>query len=166
MPGPTSKASRELAHVRSQLKTGKTRNGRPLEPEEIAALEGKRDRIISEMRAARQKKLIAKITEHTTFEADRVIGEVREVPQAVQQRIAEELDRRLGPAPVGAMGEALAERARTNKRIRELRKLERLGQQQPVSRRIPNARAGLRTPHRSRWRRDRMTINTRPRQRL
>ena len=38
------------------------------------------------------------------------------------QAISEELDKRLGPAPVGAMEEAMAERARVNKRIRELRK--------------------------------------------
>ena len=39
-----------------------------------------------------------------------------------QQCTAEELDKRLGPAPVGTMEEALADRARANKRIRELRK--------------------------------------------
>ena len=39
-----------------------------------------------------------------------------------QQCIAEELDKRIGPAPVGTMEEALADRARANKRIRELRK--------------------------------------------
>ena len=41
---------------------------------------------------------------------------------SVQQHIAEELDKRLGPAPVGASEEALAERDRANKTIRELRK--------------------------------------------
>ena len=41
--GPTSKASRALADVRLQLKAGKTRKGRPLEQEEITALEQKRD---------------------------------------------------------------------------------------------------------------------------
>ena len=58
MPGPTSKASRDLAQVRFQLKTGKTRKGRPLEPEEITALEEKRDRMVAEMRAERQKKAV------------------------------------------------------------------------------------------------------------
>ena len=96
MPGPTSKASLDLAQVRFQIKSGKTRKGRTLEPEEIAALEEKRDRMVAEMRAERQKKFIGRITDHTTSEADRVI---REVPQAVQQCIAEELDKRLGPAP-------------------------------------------------------------------
>ncbi len=122
MPGPTSKASRELAGLRLQLKKGKTRKGRPLAREEITALEQRRDRVVAEMRAEKQKKFIASITNHTTSEADRVI---REVPQAVQKCIAEELDKRLGPAAASAMEEALAERARANKRIRELRKEEK-----------------------------------------
>ena len=143
MPGPTSKASRDLAQVRFQLKTGKTRKGRPLEPEEIAALEEKRDRMISEMRAERQQKFIGRITEHTTSEADRVI---REVPQAVQQCMAEELDKRFGPAPVGALDEALAERARANKRVRGLRKQQKRtrqccpGASQQILKRRPRAR--------------------------
>ena len=119
MPGPTSKASLDLAQVRFQIKSGKTRKGRTLEPEEIAALEEKRDRMVAEMRAERQKKFIGRITDNTTSEASRVI---REVPYAVQQCIAEEFDKRLGRAPSGPMEEALAERARANKRIRELRK--------------------------------------------
>ena len=122
MPGPTSKASLDLAQVRFQIKSGKTRKGRTLEPEEITALEEKRDRMDAEMRAERQKKFIGRITDHTTSEADRVI---REVPQAVQQCIAEELDKRFGPAPVGALDEALAERARANKRVRGLRKQQK-----------------------------------------
>ena len=55
MPGPTSKASRALADVRLQLKAGTTRKGSPLELEEISALEEKRDRMVAEMRAKRQK---------------------------------------------------------------------------------------------------------------
>ena len=56
MPGPTSKTSSDLAQVRFQLKSGKTRKGRPLEPEEVSALEEKRGRMVAEMRAKRQKK--------------------------------------------------------------------------------------------------------------
>ena len=80
MPGPTSKASRALADVRLQLKTGKTRKGPLLYSEAITALEQKRDRIIAEMRAERQKKFIERLNHHTTSEADRVN---QEVPQAV-----------------------------------------------------------------------------------
>ena len=119
MPGPTSKAFSDLAVVRFQITSGKTRKGRTLKPEEIAALEEKRDRIVAEMVAERQQKFIGRITNHATLEADRVI---REVHQAVQQCMAEELDKRLGPAPASAMEEALADRARANNRIRELRK--------------------------------------------
>ena len=122
MPGPTSKASLDLAQVHFQIKSGKTRKGRTLEQEEITALEEKRDRMVAEMRAERQKKFIGRIADHTTSEADRVI---REVPQAVQQCIAEELDKRFGPAPVGTLDEALAERARANKRVRGLRKQQK-----------------------------------------
>ena len=148
MPGPTSKASRDLAQVRFQFKSGKTRKGRPLEPEEITALEEKRDRMVAEMRAERQKKFICRITDHTTSEADCVI---REVPQVVQQCIAEELDKRLGPAPATELEEALVARDRNNKRIRELRKEEKKAariaacpptepaQEQPETRSVPRA---------------------------
>ena len=122
MPGPTNKASRALADVRLQLRTGKTKKGRALEPEEITALEQKRDLLVSAIRVERQNKAVARITSHTTQESDRVI---REVPQAVRGVISEEPYRRLGPAPQGAMEEALAERARANKRIRELRQEEK-----------------------------------------
>ena len=128
MPGPTSKASLALAQVRFQIKSGKTRKGRTLEPEEITALEEKRDRMVAEMRAERQKGFIGRITDHTTSEADRVI---REVPQALQQCFAMELDKRLGPAPADEMEEALADRARANKRIRELRKEGKTNSVQP-----------------------------------
>lgn len=77
--------------------------------------------------AARQKlhvtreadRVIGAVGQHTTSEADRVI---REVPQALQHCFAMELDKRLGPAPADEMEEVLVDRARANKRIRELRK--------------------------------------------
>ena len=122
MPGPTSKTSSDLAQVRFQLKSGKTRKGRPLEPEEVSAMEEKRDRMVAQMRAGRQKRFLGRIADNTTSEADRVI---REVPQAVQQCITDELDKRLGPALASAMEEALAQRRWANKRIRELRKQEK-----------------------------------------
>ena len=59
MRGLTSKASLDLAQVRFQMKSGKTRKGRTLEPEEITALEEKRDRMDAEMRAERQTRLSA-----------------------------------------------------------------------------------------------------------
>ena len=85
-------------------------------------MEQKRDRIISEMRAERQQKLIGRINHHTTSEADRVI---REVPQGVQKIITEELDKRFGPAPQNEKEEALVQRAAANKILLELRKQEK-----------------------------------------
>ena len=95
-----------------------------MEPEEIAALEQKRHRIVAEMQAARKERLSARIAAHTSSEATRVIDEVKDQSNNVMQHVAQELDKRLGPAPVGAMEEALAERVRANKRIRELRKMQ------------------------------------------
>ena len=84
-------------------------------------MEQKRDRIVAEIQAERKKRCLARITEHTTSEADRVIGEV---PHVVQKCIAEELDKRLGPGPQGTIQEALEERARAKQedlRAAELR---------------------------------------------
>ena len=85
-------------------------------------MEQKRDRIIVEMRAERQKKFIERLNHHTTSEADRVI---QEVPKAVRKIITAELGTRSGPAPQGAKEEALVQRAAANKILRELRKRER-----------------------------------------
>ena len=58
MPGPISKQSRDLANVRLQLKSGKTRgsNPRPLSPEEVCALEARRDQLHSEMAGRRRRR--------------------------------------------------------------------------------------------------------------
>ena len=60
MPGPISKQSRDLANVRLQLKSGKTRgsNPRPLSPEEVCALEARRDQLHSEMAGRRCRRLL------------------------------------------------------------------------------------------------------------
>jgi hypothetical protein len=85
-------------------------------------LEQKRDRIIAEMRAEREKKFIGRRNDHTTSEADRVI---QEVPQDVRKIITAELDKRFGPALQGGKEEALVQRAAANKIFRELRKQEK-----------------------------------------
>ena len=141
MPQRTSKASRDLEYARLQLKRGTTTSGRPLEPEEIAVLEQKRDRIVAETQAARKGRLIARITEHTTLEADRVIDQVNDQSNRVMEHVTQELDKRLGPAPVGDLEEALAARDRANKRIRELRKVEKdnTAQTQPAKKRRTNS---------------------------
>ena len=119
MPGPTSLLSRRLADVRVQLKTTRTRKGRDLEPAEITALEQQRDQLIAKMRQNRQEKFLARIQGQMSEQADRVI---EEVPRAVRAFLVEELDKRVGPPPANELEEALAARARNNKRIRDLRK--------------------------------------------
>ena len=86
MPGPTSKTSRALADVRLQLKAGKTRKGRPLGDAEREALERKRDRLVAEMRAAREARLLNSINGHTTKEANRVVSEVGDSFEAALDR--------------------------------------------------------------------------------
>ena len=68
MPRPTSKLSRSLANVRVQLKTGKTRSANPrdLSPEEVRALEARRDQLQVEMLEARRKRFVARLNAHTT----------------------------------------------------------------------------------------------------
>ena len=99
---------------------------RPLSEREVAVIrawhskaEEQQRKDLGDALAAAQSNIMV----HTTTQADRVIQEVRrEVPQAVQGIIAEELDKRIGPPPQGTMEEALADRKRLNQRIRQLRK--------------------------------------------
>ena len=98
---------------------------RPLSEREVAVIrawhskaEEQQRKDLGDALAAAQSNIMV----HTTTQADRVIQEVRrEVPQAVQGIIAEELDKRIGPPPQGTMEEALADRRRLNQRIRRLR---------------------------------------------
>ena len=78
--GCHTKASRDLMNVVVQLKSQTTRakNPRPLTAEETQALEKKRDDLLAQMKEAAKERGIARITRHTTVEADRVV-------QAVQQ---------------------------------------------------------------------------------
>ena len=66
--GPHSKASRALADIRLQLKTGKTRSANPrdLSPEEVRALEARRDQLQAEMLEARRQRFVARLNAHTT----------------------------------------------------------------------------------------------------
>ena len=99
---------------------------RPLSEREVAVIrawhskaEEQQRKDLGDALAAAQSNIMV----HTTTQADRVIQEVRrEVPQAVQGIIAEELDKRIGPPPQGTMEEALADRKHLNQRIQQLRK--------------------------------------------
>ena len=67
-----SKLSKDLGNVVAQLKSKKTRgaNPRDLEPEEIAALEQKRDALKAQMNQIAKERRIARINGHTTIEAN------------------------------------------------------------------------------------------------
>ena len=125
---PTSQLSRALAELRAQLKTGKTRKGRPLEPEEIAPLEQKRDQLVAQMRDQRQERFIARIQGQVSEQAERTIGGIT---KAAHQCIVEELDKRVGPPPARDLDEALAERRRINRRVKELRTEEKKARRPP-----------------------------------
>ena len=66
MPGPISKQSRDLANVRLQLKSGKTRgsNPRPLSSEEVRALEARRDQLQTEMADRRRQRIANRVNAH------------------------------------------------------------------------------------------------------
>ncbi len=72
MPRPISKHSRDLANVRLQLKSGKTRgsNPRPLSPEEVQALDARRTKLQAEMAEGRRQRLVGRVNAHTTQEAE------------------------------------------------------------------------------------------------
>ena len=82
-----SKASKDLGNVIAQLKSGKTRGSSPrdLYPEEIAALEQKRDALQAMMKQGAKERAVQRINGHTTAQADRVIG-------AVSARVAASAD--------------------------------------------------------------------------
>ena len=83
--GQTSKLSRDLANVRLQLRSGKTRsqNPRDLTQEEIDALTQKRDALLAEMAARSKERVVNRINGHVTSEADRVIASQQQMNSSV-----------------------------------------------------------------------------------
>ena len=73
MPGRASIQSRTLAHVRLQLRTGKTRgsNPRPLSSEEVRALEARRDQLQTEMANRQRQRIVSRVNTHLSQEAER-----------------------------------------------------------------------------------------------
>ena len=71
--GPVTPQQRQLANIRLELRSGKTRgvNPRVLTPEEVRARELRRDDLISRM--------VGRVNAHTTAEADRVIAGTKAV---------------------------------------------------------------------------------------
>ena len=70
-----SKESKDLGNVIAQLKSGKTRGSSPRDlcPEEIAALEQKRDALQAVMKQKAKERAVQRINGHTNAQADRVI---------------------------------------------------------------------------------------------
>eukprot|EP00959_Pyramimonas_sp_CCMP1952_P171303 3579629-Pyramimonas_sp.AAC.1 len=112
-----SKVSKELGNVMVQLKSRKTRgsNPRDLEPEEIAALEQKRDNLKAMMKQKANERAIAKINAHATAEADRVIGAVQ-ATAAPANAYFDAIGGAGSPADLRLQGKALIERAREQER--------------------------------------------------
>ena len=72
--------SKDFGNVVAQLKSGKTRgsNPRDLEPEELVALEQKRDALKAKMQQSAKERAVARINGHTTAQADRVVKAVQD----------------------------------------------------------------------------------------
>jgi hypothetical protein len=85
--GQTSKISKDLANIQMQLKSGKTHgnNPRELSPEEITALEHRRDSLKTQMREIAKSGITARVNSHTTAETERVIACVQGTTVPAQQ---------------------------------------------------------------------------------
>ena len=101
MPGVASKQSRELANVRLQLKSGKTRgtNPRPLTPDELRALEVRREQVVSTVGARRLLTVVGRVNAHTSQEAeqtrDTIIAELRPLTSLVGGDCADSREERI-----------------------------------------------------------------------
>ena len=101
MSGRHSLQSRALAHVRLQLKTGKTRgtNPRLLFPEEISALEARREVLQTEMANRQRQRVLNRMKVHTSQEAERtrevIIAELQPLTSLVNGDSADSLEERI-----------------------------------------------------------------------
>ena len=90
-----SKESKDLRNVIAQFKSGKTRGSSPrdLYPEEIAALEQKRDALQAMMKQGAKERAVQKINGHTTAQADRVIGAVSARVDGIKEHVTAEMQK-------------------------------------------------------------------------
>ena len=101
MSGRHSLQSRALAHVRLQLKTGKTRgtNPRLLFPEEISALEARREVLQTEMANRQRQRVLNRMKVHTSQEAERtrevIIAELQPLTSLVNGDSADSMEERI-----------------------------------------------------------------------
>ena len=85
--GKTSKISKDLANIQTQLKSGKTRgnNPRELSPGEITDLEHQRDSLRKQIQDNAKNRITTRVNSHTTNETERVIACVQETTVPAQQ---------------------------------------------------------------------------------
>ena len=116
MPPTCRKLNNALGHVREQLKSGKTRgaNPRDLSPEEVQALEARRDQLQAEMLEAQRKRVVARVNAHTSGEAEQTREAVRSEGQQTRAAVSAEL-RPLTSLVAGADSEDLAERVKARR---------------------------------------------------
>ena len=101
MSGRHSLQSRALAHVRLQLKTGKTRGSNPrlLLPEEVSALEARREVLQTEMASRQRQRILNRMKVHTSQEAGRtrevIIAELQPLTSLVNGDSADSLEERI-----------------------------------------------------------------------
>ena len=133
--GRQSTLSSALGNVMRQLKSGKTRgsNPRDLEPEEISALEQKRDALRAEMRQKAQERAVAKINGNTTAEADRVIQALHDTA-APAKAYFDAIGGAGSSVDLRLQGKALIERAREQERQEKRRATEERGRAKKAAR--------------------------------
>ncbi len=119
-----STLSKDLGHIRAQIKSGQTRgnNPRDLGPDEIDALEQKAAALQAEMQKRAKERLVNRINSHTASEATRVIDVVSaEISNATAA--SDQYFRDVGGE--GSVADLRARAAALNKRATEQAKEER-----------------------------------------
>ena len=142
MPGRPSIQSRALAHVRLQLKTGKTRgtNPRPLSSEEVCALEARRDELQAEMATRQRQRILSRVNIHTSQEAERtrevIVTELQPITALVAGSDADSREER-----IKARNNQIALLQAANREDREAMRKERMATREANARAKAKARS-------------------------
>jgi len=121
--GQNSKLSRDLANVRIQLKSGRTRGVTPhdLTHDEIEALENKRDNLLADMQRQAKERSVARINSHTTTAinnaADRIIESQLPSNQCIEAIAAVLVNGKAAPRPKGLTAQQRLAQIRQSKSI-------------------------------------------------
>ena len=141
-PGRPSIQSRTLAHVRLQLRTGKTRgsNPRPLSSEEVRALEARRDELQAEMANRQRQRILSRVNTHVTQEAERtrevIITELQPITVLVAGSDADSREER-----IKARNNQIALLQAANREDREAMRKERMATREANARAKAKARS-------------------------